>query len=54
MAYKIIEMIILLTNGGSWKKVGRRKKFKAEYGSEEDAYVDDFKIGLAFNFSHKT
>lgn len=47
-------MIILMTNGGSWKKVSRRKKFKQEFGDEEEAFNDDFKIGLAFNFNAKT
>jgi len=54
MAYQIIEQIILLCNGGKWKKVNKKKKFREEFGSDEEAFNDFFRIGLAFNISKKT
>ena len=53
MAYAIIEAIVLFTNGGRWKRVSKKKKFRDEYGAEEEAFNDYFKIGLAFNHSRK-
>ena len=44
----------MLTNGGKWKKVSKKKKFREEYGSEEEAFNDYFKVGIAFNKSIKT
>lgn len=47
-------MIALLINGGTWKGISRRKKFKNDFGSEEDAFNDNFKIGLAVKHSAKS
>ena len=54
MAYDIIEMIILLTHDGKMKKVAKRKKFRQDFGNEEDAFNDHFKIGLSFQHSRKS
>ena len=54
MAYQIIEMIILLTNDGKWKRVSKRKKFKHDYGNDEETFSDDFKIGISIKHSMKT
>jgi hypothetical protein len=53
-AYEIIEMIALMTNNGSWKRVSKRKKFKMEYCNEEDSFDDHFYIGLSLKHSMKT
>jgi len=53
-AYQIIEMIILFANEGKWKKVSRRKKFRLDYGNEEEAFEDDFKIGISMKHYKKT
>ena len=42
-----------MINGGRWKKVSKKKKFREEFGSEEEAFNDYFKIGLSFNHSVK-
>jgi hypothetical protein len=47
-------MIILLFNEGSWKQLSRRKKFKQDFGNDEEAFNDDFKIGIAVKYSMKT
>lgn len=49
MAYQIIEQIILLTNDGKWKGVSKKKKFREEYATEDEAFNDFFRIGIAFN-----
>lgn len=54
MAYQIIESIVMFCNGGRWKKVSKKKKFREEFGSEEEAFNDYFKIGIAFNYGKKT
>ena len=54
MAYDIVEMIIMLTHNGTLKKVSKRKKFKLDFGNEEDAFNDDFKIGLSFKHARKS
>lgn len=54
MAYDIVEMIIMLTHNGTLKKVSKRKKFKQDFGNEEDAFNDHFKIGLSFQHTRKT
>ena len=51
MAYEIIEQIVLLCNGGKWKRVSKKKKFMEEFGSEEEAFNDFFRIGIALNGS---
>ena len=51
MAYQIIEQIILLTNGGKWKHVSKKKKFREEFESEEEAFNDFFRLGISFNAS---
>jgi U3 small nucleolar RNA-associated protein 25 len=53
MAYQIIETLVMFVNGGRWKKVSKKKKFREEFGSEEEAFNDYFKIGLAFHKSKK-
>lgn len=53
MAFQIVETLILLANGGKWKKVSKKRKFKEEFGSEEEAFNDYFRIGLAFHISKK-
>jgi len=52
-AYDIIEMIVMLTNNGSWKKVSKRKKFKMDFCNENDSYSDDFYIGISLKHSMK-
>ena len=49
MAYQIIEQIIMLTNEGKWKRVIKKKKFREEFGTENEAFNDFFRIGIAFN-----
>lgn len=49
-----MESLVLLSNGGKWKGISRRKKFKNDFGNEEDAFNDNFKIGLAYKHSAKT
>lgn len=53
-AFQIIEQITLLLNKGKWKKTAKKKKFRQEFGSEEDAYNDFFRIGLGINWSKST
>jgi hypothetical protein len=53
MAYAIVETIVMLTNGGRWKKVSKKKKFREEYGADEEAFNDYFKIGVAFHHNRK-
>jgi len=43
-----------MTCEGKWKKVSRRKKFKEQFGNEEEAFDDHFKIGLGFKYNVKT
>ncbi len=53
MAYQIVENIVMFVNGGRWKKVSKKKKFREEFGSEDEAFNDYFKIGIAFNHNKK-
>jgi hypothetical protein len=53
MAFQIIEQIILLTNGGKYKQVSKKKKFKEVFANEEDAFNDFFRIGISFVPSKK-
>jgi hypothetical protein len=39
----------MLSNGGKWKKCSKKKKFREEFGSEEEAFNDFFRVGIAFN-----
>ena len=39
----------MLTNEGKWKRVTKKKKFRDEFGTEEEAFNDFFRIGIAFN-----
>ena len=39
----------MLTNEGKWKHVTKKKKFREEFGNEEEAYNDFFRVGIAFN-----
>lgn len=50
-AYQIIEQIIMYCNQGKWKKVSKKKKFRDEFGQEEDAFNDFFRIGISINWS---
>ena len=43
----------MFTNGGRWKKVSKKKKFREEFGSEEEAFNDYFKMGIAFHYNVK-
>ena len=43
-----------MTHDGKWKKVSKRKKFRKDFGDEEDWFNDDFKIGLSFKHNRKT
>lgn len=54
MAYQIVENIVKLSNEGKWKKVSKKKKFREEFGNEEEAFNDYFRIGIAFNTSKKS
>lgn len=47
MAYQIIEQIILLANEGSWKHVSKKKKFREEFATEDEAFNDFFRIGIS-------
>ena len=51
MAFQIIEQIILLANGGKWKHVNKKKKFREEFGTEDEAFNDFFRIGISFRAS---
>jgi len=46
-AFEIISKLVLLLNGGRWKKVHKGKQFKDEYGNEEEAFNDFFRIGIS-------
>jgi hypothetical protein len=39
----------LLANEGKWKKVSKKRKFKEEFGREEEAFNDFFRVGIAFH-----
>lgn len=54
MAFQIIEQIIFLCNSGRWKKVSKKKKFRAEFENEEEAFNDFFRIGISFVQSKKS
>ena len=41
----------MLTNGGKWKHVSKKKKFREEFESEEEAFNDFFRLGISFNAS---
>jgi U3 small nucleolar RNA-associated protein 25 len=41
----------MLCNKGKWKKVSKKKKFKQEFGNEEEAFNDFFRIGLSLNWN---
>ena len=47
-------MIVNITNNGKWRGISRRKKFKNDFCNEEDAFNDNFKMGLCFKYSAKT
>jgi hypothetical protein len=53
MAYQIVENIVKLSNEGKWKRVSKKKKFREEFGNEEEAFNDYFRMGIAFNTSKK-
>lgn len=44
----------MFTNGGKWKKVSKKKKFRDEFNNEEEAFNDYFRVGISFNHSSKT
>ncbi len=41
----------MFANDGKWKKVSKKKKFREEFATEEEAFNDFFRIGLAFNYN---
>lgn len=49
MAYQIVETIVFLFNEGKWKKISKKKRFREEFGNEEEAFNDYFKVGIAIN-----
>ena len=53
MAYQIIEQIILLCNEGKWKRVSKKKKFMQEFGEEDEAFNDFFRIGISLKESRQ-
>lgn len=38
----------MLANGGSWKHVSKKKKFREEFATEEEAFNDFFRLGISF------
>lgn len=46
MAFTIVQSIVFMLNKGSLKKVKGRKRFKMEFGEEEEAFNDSFRIGI--------
>ena len=38
---------MLLCNEGKWKRISKKKKFMEEFGSEEEAFNDFFRIGIS-------
>ncbi len=46
-AVKVVRDILYMCNGGSWKGVSRRKKFKEEF-KEEEQESDCFRLGIKF------
>ena len=36
-----------MCNGGKWKRVSKKKKFRDEFGCEEEAFNDFFRIGVS-------
>ena len=53
MAYEIIEQIVFLCNEGKWKRVSKKKKFMEEFGAEEEAFNDFFRIGISLKASRQ-
>jgi U3 small nucleolar RNA-associated protein 25 len=53
MAYQIVETLVMFLNGGRWKKISKKKKFREDFGSEEEAFNDYFKIGIGLHHSKK-
>jgi hypothetical protein len=53
MAFQIIESIVFLINQGNWKNVKGRKKFKKDFGDENESFNDDFYIGIGLNYNTK-
>ena len=41
----------MMCNKGKWKKVSKKKKFREEFASEDEAFNDFFRIGLSVNWS---
>lgn len=41
----------MFCNQGKWKKVSKKKKFREEFASEQDAFNDFFRIGLSVNWN---
>lgn len=54
MAAQVIEMVVFMMNNGKWKGISRRKKYKRDFLNEEDAFNDNFKMGIALKYSAKT
>jgi len=49
VAYSVVEQLVYHVNNNKWKKVDKKKKFKEEFGKEEEAFDDYFRIGLAID-----
>ena len=47
VAFKVISHLLLLLNGGRWKKISKGKKFRDEYSDEEEEFNDFFRIGIS-------
>jgi U3 small nucleolar RNA-associated protein 25 len=41
----------MFANDGKWKKVSKKKKFREEFATEEEAFNDFFRIGISFNYN---
>jgi hypothetical protein len=53
MAFQIIENIVFLMNNGSWINIKGRKRFKKDYGDENESFIDDFMIGISVSYNLK-
>ena len=43
----------MFANDGKWKNVSKKKKFREEFATEDEAYNDFFRIGLAFQYNQQ-
>lgn len=40
-------------NNGNWKNIKGRKRFKKDYGDENESFNDDFMIGISASYNLK-